>query len=673
MPNISGKVIFNTPCDGNALDFRNGVVRNVPITLWNPFTHVGAIAFTDANGNYQFRNVPNGSYLIAESSVSSAPQNSIVDFSTASVIPAPIPGDPDIASATVATDGTRLNSLSPNSFIITISGDLTDINFLDAPVRDLPFPPQNIIESGNNLITLADNGTFGAISPGSIPETSPPTSPYPNIMPQNPPSYVYQQYLPNNGGIAVGHYSVTNVITNSYVAWWGVADHTTGNETGRMLVVTGEDPNRVFFTQTVSVKPNTNYFFSTWVLNLTRDRFLTTPKLEFAIQDNTGSQIFSQTIQAEIDPGTVPTWFQVARLINSGNASSLTLIFTFRGVRRVGEDFLIDDISLREAILTPRVSYTKSVDKGLANIGDILTYTLTIRNDGPERIDQIFYSDTIPENTTFIPGSVIINNANYPDPIPPTNVNAYTNFILSGTSQTLSYKVKISDTIPNLDMITNQGYVGFQFVNNLGIAENRGINSNVVFTKITNSLLIVTKDVDKIYANIGDYLHYTITIYNQSSITANNLILLECLPYELCFIQNSLVVNNHRICGCPNLTYYTLGDLQPHQSISVSFDAKINSSPCSGQIINFCKVAHTYTQNILQPNTIQAQIDSNITTTQILPSSECNYCKSLNNYSSKCNCSSTCNSCTSCNSVQKDVSNHNNCYYKIVNVREEIF
>lgn len=55
---------------------------------------------------------------------------------------------------------------------------------------------------------------------------------------------------------------MTNALSQQIGAWWRISDHTTGDETGRMMVVNGYNPGCIFFTSTVNVQPNTNYLFS---------------------------------------------------------------------------------------------------------------------------------------------------------------------------------------------------------------------------------------------------------------------------------------------------------------------------------------------------------------------------------------------------------------------------
>ena len=61
---------------------------------------------------------------------------------------------------------------------------------------------------------------------------------------------------------------MTDALSQQIGAWWRVADHTQGNETGRMLVVNGYNPGAVFFRAEVAVEPNHYYLFTAWILNL---------------------------------------------------------------------------------------------------------------------------------------------------------------------------------------------------------------------------------------------------------------------------------------------------------------------------------------------------------------------------------------------------------------------
>ena len=98
-----------------------------------------------------------------------------------------------------------------------------------------------------NLITDADNGTFGEFTAGTPANTGAPSEPYPGVT----PDFTYVLPNPSQFTPLDGEYTVQNIMTDSMSstigAWWRIADHTVGNETGRMMIVNGFNPGAVFF------------------------------------------------------------------------------------------------------------------------------------------------------------------------------------------------------------------------------------------------------------------------------------------------------------------------------------------------------------------------------------------------------------------------------------------
>ena len=94
-----------------------------------------------------------------------------------------------------------------------------------------------------------------------------------------------------------------------------------------------------------------------------------------------------------------------------------------------------DPISIN--VLAARLSVVKSVDKAYAVKGETLTYTVTFTNEGSIDINDIYFTDNIPQGTTFVEKSVLINGNNIPAYRPeigysvanlPPNTSATTSF-----------------------------------------------------------------------------------------------------------------------------------------------------------------------------------------------------------------------------------------------------
>ena len=112
------------------------------------------------------------------------------------------------------------------------------------------------------------------------------------------------------------------------------ADHTTGN--GNMMMINGAPaPDINIWKQTVTVTPNTNYAFSTWVQALWPPN---PAQLGFSIN---GIDI-GNAITASLP---TCTWTQFYTTWNSGNSTSATISIVNKNTFVQGNDFALDDIS----------------------------------------------------------------------------------------------------------------------------------------------------------------------------------------------------------------------------------------------------------------------------------------------------------------------------------------
>ncbi|MFT3702314.1 MAG: gliding motility-associated C-terminal domain-containing protein [Agriterribacter sp.] len=166
----------------------------------------------------------------------------------------------------------------------------------------------NTLITGQNIIT---NGDFsdGNISFGS--------------------EYKYVENNTTEGEYFVGNSSLT---WNPHLIY-NCGDH---SGTGNMLLVNGSpEDNKVVWTESVSVLPNTNYAFSTWI--------------ESHFQDNPAQLAFFINGIAIGTPITaslpICNWTQFYATWNSGNSTSAIISIVNKNTVSWGNDFALDDIS----------------------------------------------------------------------------------------------------------------------------------------------------------------------------------------------------------------------------------------------------------------------------------------------------------------------------------------
>ncbi|WMJ80619.1 CARDB domain-containing protein [Clostridium sp. MB40-C1] len=107
-----------------------------------------------------------------------------------------------------------------------------------------------------------------------------------------------------------------------------------------------------------------------------------------------------------------------------------------------------------------QVDVLKSADKTFVIKGDTITYTVIITNSSTIPVNDVVFTDPIPDGTSFVPGSVTING-NLAGGNPSTGINLGT--LDSGETVKVSFKVKV-DFVPCPPRILNKAFVSFNYV-----------------------------------------------------------------------------------------------------------------------------------------------------------------------------------------------------------------
>ncbi|PBF79983.1 DUF11 domain-containing protein [Clostridioides difficile] len=615
MATVSGQIVFDRNRSAT-IDSGDSGIANIPVVLQDIATGVRLVVLTDASGNYVFTNVPNGNYRIVEAFGTTGGVPTPGNFATAIVGPVPIAEMPPISPP---IGSTNLDGTTPNTLLITVAGsDITNQNILNGPVIYTPI--ENILDScvsvsNINLITDADNGTFGFFPPGTPSNTGPEIEPYPNVT----PDFTYVVPDPTKFTPLDGEYTVQNIMTNAMSnvigAWWRIADHTTGNETGRMMVVNGFNPGAVFFKSTVQVTPNTNYLFSTWILNLFKVTGYPPPQLGVRIFDQNNNILYQATLGAQIPVNTnAPEWKEVGTVINSQNNNQLTVEFFSEGESAIGNDYAIDDVSLRE-IAVPTFTPIKTSNTETANVGDIITYTVTLDNTCDSPLTNVFFRDLIPNGLEFIPGTVTVDGVSVPGVDPNTGFSLPD--IGGGTGVEVTFDVVV-ESIPNPNPTNNIANIDYSYTPvEGGIPNDFSVDSNPVPVEVISADIEVTKLSEPTIVNPGEELIYTIKVVNNGPFPSENVVLTDDVPASIINPEYSL---DGGVTFQPWNGSLNIGTVAPGQLIRIIIKGLV-SSTATGDITNTAEVS----ADVPEPVT-----DSSTVTTPIVPSADIEVIKTSN-------------------------------------------
>lgn len=353
--------------------------------------------------------------------------------------------------------------------------------------------------------------------------------------------------------------------SNEIGAWWRIADHTQGNETGRMMIVNGFNPGAVFFRSQVNVQPQTDYLFTAWILNLFKTTGYPDPELGVRVLDENGGILYSATLGQLIPVHTdVPEWKQIGSVIQSGANTKLTVEFLSEGPESVGNDYAIDDISFR-AIQVPQFIPVKTVDRAAASVGETVRYTVTLSNTCISPLTAVTFQDTPPNGLAFVQGSVLIDGAPAPSADPGAGFSLPD--VAGGETVTVSFDARIN-ALPSPNPAINIAAMTYAYTPvEGGIPATFSVLSNEA-TVLVDAMadIAVVKTAGSGMATPGGLLTYTITVTNAGPSPAAQIMLSDTLPPSLLDATFSL---DGGLAWAPWASPYSIGDLADGQTRTV--------------------------------------------------------------------------------------------------------
>ena len=137
-----------------------------------------------------------------------------------------------------------------------------------------------------------------------------------------------------------GYYAVGTNANNYHSSFYCSQDHTTGS--GNFMIVNGSPATQEIWEETVTVLPNTIYYFSAWATSLNNG----TPfgQLRFAVNNIQVGTTANLPTGASSTAGPF-TWYQFYGTWNSGSNTTATINIIDIQTALGGNDFGLDDIS----------------------------------------------------------------------------------------------------------------------------------------------------------------------------------------------------------------------------------------------------------------------------------------------------------------------------------------
>ena len=253
--------------------------------------------------------------------------------------------------------------------------------------------------------------------------------------------------------------------------------------------------------------------------------------------------------------------------------------------------------STSEAIL--RVEKTSSIaDGATVKEGDLITYTITVYNDGYEAAENITIKDTVPTGTTYYDTTTNTENSSI------TEISETRATLEPGDSFSISFTVKVG-RISTATQIRNTATVTGDNVPDTS-SNTVGISADIT---VPNIRVEKTSSIaDGTVVKEGDIITYTITVYNDGDTPAYNVVISDTVPEHTIYYENNT--------KDPDKTdiSHTIPVLAAGANQSFSFQVIVDEIPTNGTIKNTAKVS---AENSPEISTNEVGIDSQISVPQL--------------------------------------------------------
>jgi uncharacterized repeat protein (TIGR01451 family) len=175
---------------------------------------------------------------------------------------------------------------------------------------------------------------------------------------------------------------------------------------------------------------------------------------------------------------------------------------------------------------TPRqadLALTKSVSNPTPNVGDVITFTVTVSNSGPDAATGVTVGDPLPAGLQFV--SATPSQGSYNGATGVWIVGTVT----AATPQTLLIRATVATPGSTTNTATISGTDTFD--------PNTGNNTGSTPVNPQQSDLALTKSVSNPTPNVGDTIAFTVTLTNNGPSAASGVQVTDLLPMGLTFVS----------------------------------------------------------------------------------------------------------------------------------------
>ncbi len=206
----------------------------------------------------------------------------------------------------------------------------------------------------------------------------------------------------------------------------------------------------------------------------------------------------------------------------------------------------------------------------VVNNGDVITYSISVKNTGSDTLFDMLVTDAVPANTKLVASSITSSN---PDVVTSTESNGVINWTIkelkSGEEIVVSFKVTVALTKENATI---------RNVATTKLPDEPEVPTEEIIHPTTSSYKISKESnpVSGTQVKTGDTIKYTINVENTGSTVLTNFEVKDTIPELTEYVANSVgsSVEGTQITEGSEI-HWIIPEIKPGERVNVSFEVKV--------------------------------------------------------------------------------------------------
>lgn len=261
-------------------------------------------------------------------------------------------------------------------------------------------------------------------------------------------------------------------------------------------------------------------------------------------------------------------------------------------------------------VVSAILNLEKTVNTDITAVPSILTYDITVTNNGNTDALGVTISDLLQAETSYIPNTLLVDYLPSTD-LPSTGI--YVGTISAGFSSLIQFDVNVN-SYPSNYKIENTPTGTFEYiVTPLSLPVLSDTIGNTTTVTVANPSLKIDKLVTTHFASINEIVTYLLYVENNGTINLNNVIVKDIVPNGLNYIDNTLTVEGVETGENPNTGIY-LNTLLPKDIVTIIFNAIVTSIPDPNPAINTASATFNYKLSPTSESIPGSSLSNNVST-----------------------------------------------------------